>query len=185
MKGVKAASRYAKSLLSLAIEQKSLDAAYNDMKLIDDTCDQSRELQALLKSPVIKADKKQAIMTALFGSKLSPITAGFMKLIIQHRREDILHEIADSFVKQYKAHKNIGVAEIITASPLKADAKAKILEQLRKQEGREMEIIEKVDPSLIGGLIVRIGDKQFDGSISRKLNDLKKDFSKNPYVPAF
>lgn len=181
----KAASRYAKSLLSLAIEQKVLDAAYNDMKLIDDTCDQNPDLQALLRSPVIKGDKKQAVMNAIFASKLSPITAGFIKLIIQHRREDVLHEIADSFVKQYKAHKNIGVAEIITATPLKADIKAKILEQLRKQEGREMEIIEKIDPSLIGGLVVRIGDKQFDGSISRKLNDLKKEFSKNPYVPSF
>lgn len=184
MKGIKAASRYAKSLLSLAIEQKMLDAAYDDMKLIDDTCDQNRELQALLRSPVIKGEKKQAVMQAIFGSKLSPITAGFVKLIIQHRREDLLHEIADSFVKQYKAYKNIGVAEIITAAPLKADVKSKIIEVLRKQEGREMEIIEKVDPSLIGGLIVRIGDKQFDGSISRKLNDLKKDFSKNPYVPS-
>jgi F-type H+-transporting ATPase subunit delta len=184
MKGAKAASRYAKSLLSLAVEQKVLDTAYSDMKLIDDTCDQNRELQALLKSPVIKGDKKQAVMNAVFGAKLSPITAGFIKLIIQHRREDMLHEIADSFVKQYKAHKNIGVAEVITAAPLKADAKNKLMEVLRKQEGREMEIVEKVDPSLIGGLIVRIGDKQFDGSISRKLNDLKKDFSKNPYVPS-
>ena len=185
MKGAKAAARYAKSLLSLAVEQKTLEAAFSDMKLIDDTCDQNPELQVLLKSPVIKGDKKQAVMNAIFASKLSPITAGFIKLIIQHRREDILHEIADSFVKQYKAHKNIGVAEIITASPLKADAKARIMEQLKKQQGREMEIVEKVDPALIGGLVVRIGDKQFDGSISRKLNDLKKDFSKNPYVPSF
>lgn len=185
MKGTKSAPRYAKSLMSLAIEQKSLEEAFADMKLIDDTCDQNRELQIVLKSPVIKADKKQAVMNAVFKDKLSPITAGFVKLIIAHRRENILHEIADSFVRQYKAHKNIGVAEIITSSPLKADAKAKILAELKKQEGREMEIVEKVDPSLIGGLIVRVGDKQYDGSISRKISDLKKEFSKNPYIPAF
>ncbi len=185
MKGTKAASRYAKSLLSLAVEQKTLDTAYADMKLIDDTCDANRDLQLLLKSPVVKADKKQAVMNAVFGKALSSLTAGFIKLIIQHHREDLLHEISDSFVKQYRAHKNIGVAEIITAVPLKTDVKNKIAEQLRKQEGREMNVIEKVDENIIGGLIVRVGDKQFDGSILRKLNDLKKEFSKNPYVPTF
>ena len=185
MSSAKSAPRYAKSLMSLAIEQKSLEAAFADMKLIDETCDQNRDLHVLLKSPVVKADKKQAVMNAVFKDKLSPITAGFVKLIINHRRENILHEIADSFVRQYKAHKNIGVAEIITAAPLKAETKAKILAELKKQEGREMEIVEKVDPSLIGGLIVRVGDKQYDGSIARKISDLKKEFSKNPYVPAF
>lgn len=185
MKGIKAASRYAKSLLSLAIEQKVLEQAYTDMKLIDDTCDKNRDLQLLLKSPIVKADKKQTVMTSVFGPHLSPITNGFVKLIIQHRREDLLHEIADSFVKQYQAHKNIGVAEIISATPLKAEIRTKIIEHLKKQEGREIEVIEKVDATLIGGLLIRIGDRQFDGSIVRKLHDLKKEFSKNPYVPAF
>jgi len=185
MKGTKSAPRYAKSLMSLAIEQNSLEVAFADMKLIDDTCDQNRDLQILLRSPVVKADKKQAVMNAVFADKLSPIAAGFVKLIIAHRRENILHEIADSFVRQYKAHKNIGVAEITTSTKLNADAKAKILAELKKQEGREMEIVEKVDPAVIGGLIIRVGDKQYDGSIARKLNDLRKEFSKNPYVPAF
>lgn len=185
MKGTKSAPRYAKSLMSLAIEQKSLEQAYLDMKLIDDTCDQNKDLQIVLRSPVIKADKKHAVMNAVFANKLSPIVAGFVKLIINHRRENILHPIADSFVRQYKAYKNIGVAEIITSSPMKPEVRVKVLAELKKQEGREMEIIEKVDPTLIGGLIIRIGDKQFDGSISRKLAELKKEFSKNPYIAEF
>lgn len=185
MKGTKAASRYAKSLLALAIERNEVDSAYHDMRLIDDTCDTNRDLQLFLKSPIVKADKKQQVVEALFGTQLKPLTAGFLKLIIQHRRENLVHEIADSFVKQYREHKNIGLAEIISATPLNADSKSKIVAQLKKQEGREMEVIEKVDPTIIGGLVIRIGDKQFDGSISRKLSDLKRDFSKNPYVPSF
>lgn len=185
MKGIKAASRYAKSLLSLAVERNETENAFRDMKLIDDTCDVNHDLQLFLKSPIVKADKKQEVMNAVFGAKLSPLTAGFMKLIIRHRREDLFHEIADSFVKQYREYKNIGVAEIITATPLSTDLKSKIIAQLKKQEGREMEVIEKIDVNLIGGLVIRIGDKQFDGSISRKLSDLKRDFSKNPYVPNF
>lgn len=185
MKGAKSASRYAKSLMALAIEKNLLEQAYTDMKLIDDTCDQTKELQVLLKSPVVKADKKQAIMSAIFKGKLTPITDQFVELIIRHRRENILHEISDSFVKQYQAYKKIDVAEIISAVPLKADIKANIIAQLKKQSGREVLVKEIVDPSIIGGLVVRIGDKQFDGSIARKLNDLKKDFSKNPYVAEF
>jgi F-type H+-transporting ATPase subunit delta len=185
MKGAKSASRYAKSLMALAIEKNLLEQAYTDMKLIDDTCDQTKELQLLLKSPVVKADKKQTIMSMVFKGKLNPITEQFVQLIIRHRRENILHEISDSFVKQYQAYKKIDVAEIISAIPLKAEIKANIVAQLKKQSGREIVVKEVVDPSIIGGLIVRIGDRQYDGSISRKLNDLKKDFSKNPYVPAF
>ncbi|HYG50684.1 MAG TPA: ATP synthase F1 subunit delta [Flavobacteriales bacterium] len=185
MKGTKSASRYAKSLMVLAIEQNLLEQAYADMKLIDDTCDQTKELQLLLKSPVVKADKKEAIMKAVFKGKLSAITEQFVQLIIRHRRENILHEISDSFVKQYQAYKKIDVAEIISAIPLKADIKANLVAQLKKQSGREVLVKEIVDPAIIGGLVVRIGDKQYDGSIARKLNDLKKDFSKNPYVPSF
>lgn len=185
MKGAKSASRYAKSLMALAVEKNLLEQAYTDMKLIDDTCDQARDLQMLLKSPVVKADKKQAIMHAVFKGKLSPITEQFVELIIRHRRENILHEISDSFVKQYQAHKNIAVAEIVTAVPLKPEARNTIIAKLKKETGREVVVKEVVDPSLIGGLLIRMGDRQFDGSISRKLNDLKKEFSKNPYVASF
>lgn len=184
MKGTKAAPRYAKSLMDLAIEQNSLDRAYADMKMVDDICDKNREMRAVLKSPVIKGDKKIAIIESVFEGRLSPIVSGFIKIITQHRREYMLHEISDSFVKQYNYYKNISVAEITTAVKLSDETRKRLAESLRKSEGREVQIREKVDPSLIGGLIVRIGDRQYDGSISRKLHDLKKEFSNNPYVPS-
>jgi F-type H+-transporting ATPase subunit delta len=184
MKGTKAASRYAKSLLMLAIEQKMEEQAYNDMLLVKKTCDQNADLRILLRSPIIKSDKKTSILTAVFPS-LSKLTAGFVKIITQHRRENMLYEIAASYIDQYKEHKKILVAEVITAVKLTDDARKKIAESLRKSQGRDIEITERVDKEIIGGLIVRIGDRQFDGSIMRKLNELRKQFSDNPYVPEF
>ncbi|MFI5205117.1 MAG: ATP synthase F1 subunit delta [Flavobacteriales bacterium] len=184
MKGTKAAPRYAKSLLMLAIEQKMDERAYTDMLLMKKTCDQNEDLRILLRSPVIKGDKKTSILTALFPS-LSPIVSGFIKIITQHRRENMLYEIAGSYIAQYKEHKKIVVAEVISAVKISDNARKKISETLHKSQGKEIEIVERIDKDIIGGLIVRVGDRQFDGSIMRKLNDLRKQFSDNPYIPEF
>jgi F-type H+-transporting ATPase subunit delta len=184
MKGTKAASRYAKSLLMLAIEQKLEQQAYADMQQIIKTCDGNADLRVLLRSPVIKSDKKNTVLKAVFPS-LNKVTSGFVKIITDHRRENMLYEIAASYVSQYKEHKKILVAEVITAVKLTDDARKKITDSLKKSEGREVEITERIDKDIIGGLIVRVGDRQFDGSIMRKLKDLRKQFQNNPYVPEF
>lgn len=184
MKGTKVASRYAKSLLMLAVEQNMADEAYADMQRIHATCIASKDLTSVMRSPVINGDKKLSVLGAIFPG-LGKLTSGFIRIITTHRREDILPEIASSYISQYKEHKKIVTAEVITAVPLNDNARKKIAESLKKSQGKEVDVVEKVDADLIGGLIVRVGDKQFDGSIARKLNDLRKQFSDNPYVPEF
>jgi F-type H+-transporting ATPase subunit delta len=182
MKGARVAYRYAKSLLNLAVEQNVLEPAYNDMKQIAAVCNESRDFVVFLRSPVIKADKKISAINAVFGGKLSPITSGFVNIITTHRRENVLAEIANSFVAQYLAHKNVAKAEVITATPLDATLRSRILDVVKRSEGREVEMVEKVDPDIIGGIVVRVGDRRYDGSIARKLRQLRKDFSHNAYV---
>lgn len=182
MKGIRVSYRYAKSLLMLAKEQNFLEDAFRDMKLISDICAQNRDFVVLLKSPVIKSDKKVKIIHAVMGGKLSAITSGFITIITNHHREGLLVEISESFVHQYKEFKNIAVAEIISASPLDDAQRKKISDAVKKAIGKDVELKEKVNNDIIGGLVVRVGDKQFDGSILRKLKELKKDFSKNQYV---
>jgi F-type H+-transporting ATPase subunit delta len=182
MKGTVVASRYAKSLLGLAIEQNKLEEAYADMLMVAKTVNENRDLELLLKSPVVKTDKKQAILDQLFGSKISPISSGFFKIITTKRREYLIGQIANSFVQQYKFHNNIITAEITSAVKLDANLKKKVLQLVKSTEQEEVEVVERIDESLIGGIIVRIGDKQVDASILRQINDLKKDFSKNPYI---
>jgi F-type H+-transporting ATPase subunit delta len=184
MQSTKAASRYSKSLLMLAIEQKMDVQAFNDMELVKKTCDQNNDLRILLRSPIVKGKKKNTILKAVFPS-LSPLSAGFIKIITDHRRENMLYEIATNFISQYKEYKKVLIAEVITAVPLTEEAKTKISKELHKSQGKEVEITSRIDKNIIGGLIVRVGDKQFDGSIMRKLNELRKQFSDNPYIPEF
>ena len=177
------ASRYAKSLIDLAVETKQLEEVANDMRLIKKVCKENREFVILLESPVVKTDKKMAIFKSVFGNKISETTAAFLDLIARKRREGYIDDIAYAFDEQYKSFKNITTAVITTAVPLDAATKSKIADIVKKKATGEVELIEKIDKSLIGGFVLTVNDKQVDTSIKRKLNDLRKNFSTNLYVP--
>lgn len=176
------ASRYAKSLLDLAVEKGQLEAVYADMQQVKSVCDGSREFVLFLNSPVIKTDKKIETFQAVFTDNLSAMTRSFLEIIAHKRRESYIPQIASAFVEQYKQHKKILTAVITSAVGLDATTKAKVLELVKAQSSGEVELIEKVDPSVIGGFVIKIGDKQVDRSVLRQLANLKKSFSENPYV---
>ena len=180
-----AGNRYAKSLIGLSIEKKELDTVYNDMVLISETVENSKDLDLLLKSPVVKTDKKQEILASIFGKETSELTKQFLLLISSRNREAIIGDIAGAFVRQYKVIKKIIVTEVTSAIKLDSAQKKKILQLLNTNESSSVEVIEKINPEIIGGFIVRVDDKQIDASISRKLDDLKQGFSKNPYIADF
>jgi F-type H+-transporting ATPase subunit delta len=171
------ASRYAKSLVDLAVEQKQLDAVYKDMTLIKQSIHESRELQLFLKSPVVKPVKKVEVLKALFFSHVSKLTGGYLVLVVNKKRASILEEIAESFIEQYREHNNITTAVITSAVKLDDTVRKKALSIVKGISKGEVELVEKVNPELIGGFILRVGDKQVDNSVSRQLNDLKKNFN--------
>ena len=185
MKESLAGNRYAKSLIALSIEKDELDVIYNDMTLISKTVESSKDLDVLLKSPVVKTDKKQEILTAIFGKNTTELTKQFLLLISSRNREALIGEIANAFVRQYKVIKKIIVTEVTSAVKLDAAQKKKILQLLNTDESSSVEVIEKINPDIIGGFIVRVDDKQIDASISRKLDDLRQNFSKNQYIADF
>ena len=178
----RAAVRYAKSIIQLSIEQRNLELVKADMDLIHSTCEASRELVLLLESPVVKADKKLAVLNAVFGSKLSPLTNSFIKILTEKGRESLIDDIAFAFEDQYFAHKNVLRTVIKSVDGLNDDFKFRVTQLVRTAYDKEVEIIEEKDPSLIGGFVLTIGDKQVDASISRKLAELEKEFSKNTYM---
>lgn len=166
-----AGNRYAQSLLEVAVEKNQLESVYNDMLLVGSTIKDSRELSVLLNSPVIKSTKKASVLKALFGAKVGEDTTHFLKLVSERNRESLLQDIAFSFVSLYKKYKNIIVAEVTSAVKLDDIQKEKIIRLLKTDDTIEM--IEKIDPSIIGGFIVRVDDKQIDASILRELSDLR------------
>ncbi len=177
------ASRYAKSLIDLAVETKQLEEVRADMKLIKSVCEGNREFVTLLESPVVKTDKKMSIFKEIFADKISVTTLTFLNLIATKRREGYIDNIAYAFDEQYKIHKNITSAEVTSAAPLDETNKAQILAIVSKTASGQVELIEKVDKSLIGGFILTVDGKRVDTSVKRKLNDLRKNFSGNVYVP--
>lgn len=177
MKGSLAAKRYAKSLMDLAIERKMLDAIYSDMVVVADTVADNHDLKLLLNNPIVKSDKKKSILDAIFSKSTNPLTLEFFKLIASRGREELVGEIAQSFVVEYKRHKKIAVAEAFSATQLDQKQRDAIVKLLAEDGVDSVEITEKIDPSLIGGFIVRIGDKQIDQSVARKLSQLKQELS--------
>ncbi len=187
MKENRVSYRYAKSLLNFSIEQKKLEDTFADMETILKAIDGSKDLDLLLKSPVVKSDKKQSIIDAIFGDVLGDISKEFVRIIVRKGREQYLGMIAQAFVKQYKEHKNITTAEVVTAIPLDETLRNKVLDMIKKSPEitGDVELVERVDKEVIGGLLVRVGDRQNDATIARRLNELKQEFYHNPYVAEF
>lgn len=182
MSGIRIASRYAKSLLDLCIEKGQLDAAKADMIMLSGLMEESRDLRMMLSSPVVKADKKVDILHKLFDGNLSPITMGFITLLTRKGREGFLPEIVSSFINQLRKHQGITVAEVTSAVALDANSRVKMLESASKLAGGQVELLEKVDATLIGGFILKVGDRQINAAISNQIKELKREFAENPYI---
>lgn len=180
----RAASRYAKSILDLAQERGNLPQVKEDMDLFAKTLEQNRDLRLLLRNPIVKHDKKLAILRAIFGGKVSEVTEKFFTIITQHNRESALEWVATEFQSQYERLRGIQVAQVTTAQPLTPALREEVTELVRHQSGlQSITLTEKVDESLIGGFVLRIGDQQIDDSVRNRLRKLRGEFTNNPYQP--
>ena len=185
MSEIRVASRYAKSLLDLAVEKGVLEEVNNDMQLFAQTLESSPELARLLKNPIVTNDKKRHILTKIFGKKFHSMTKTFFDIVSRKNREENLPAVAEEFHRQYNSYKGIVAAEVVTTFPLTEDMRKQFRAMVAKISGKSVELSERIDKSLIGGYILRVGDKQIDESISSRLTELKSEFSHNPYVKEF
>ena len=180
MKETRVALRYAKSLISLAEERDVLEQVKGDMELILSVCEESQDFSNMLKSPVVKADKKSAILNQVFGSKISELSLSFLNLLTSKKREAILGAVAENYINLYNESKNIVSATVTTAAAITEDIKAQVLTQLKSVVGdADVRIEERVDASLIGGFVLRVGDLEFNASVANKLQKLKREFVSN------
>ncbi|MEJ5963744.1 ATP synthase F1 subunit delta [Pedobacter immunditicola] len=174
----KAASRYAKSIIDLSIETKSLEEVKSDMALVSKVIGENSQLEAILNNPIVPIDKKAGILADLFLGKVHPISSSFMKLMVNKGRSAIVYSAAKQVVTQYNDLKGIVTADVTSATALTAESRAEIIAIVKKEIGaNEVILKEKVDDDLIGGFILKVEDKQFDASIAGGLNKLKKEFA--------
>lgn len=177
------ASRYAKSLMDLAVEQNKLERVLEDVQSFQ-AATEVRDLYLLLKSPIVHASKKLEIVKALFDGKYDELTMAFLNIIINKGREEYLPEIAAEFVAQYRNLKGISSVRLITASPVSDEQLNLIKEKLMAsgETDQSVEISTEVDPEIIGGFVIEFEDKVYDASIAHKIEELKKEFTGNSFV---
>ena len=173
----RAAYRYARALMDLAVEQGKVREVEQDMRLVLDTIQGSDPLKDMLHSPVITDHEKGAALKALF-KKAQPLTSELFNLLGTNRRVDILKEVAEQYEALYEKMQGQDVARVLTAVPLSASLEKKILKQLKDITGREVVIENEIDPELIGGFILQMGDLEYNASISNKLGNLKRELVK-------
>jgi len=170
-------ARYAKSLIDLAQDENILEEVKKDMDLFISVVKSNYELYAVLRNPIISHDKKVKILDALFSDKVSKATLGFFKIMINKSRGEVLYFSAQEFVNQYNVKKNIIKALVTSATPLSAANQKQIADIVAAEVGGHIVLQTKVDPSLIGGFILTVGDRQIDASIASSLKKLKMDFA--------
>lgn len=180
------ASRYVKSLLSLAVEQNALDQVHSDMLSFSKVVKENRDFALMLRNPIIKHDKKREVLEKIFTGKVNKLTLAIFDIITSKNREPLLPAIAEEFHHAYNAYKNVGEASVTTAVPLDAQLRSELEKIVRKlSDKKDVELKEKVDADMIGGFVLNVGDRQIDASIKNKLNALKVKFSQNPYIKEF
>jgi F-type H+-transporting ATPase subunit delta len=177
MKSTKAAGRYAKALLELALDQQKIEVIENNMQQIISVANEAHDFQVFLSSPLIKVDKKLEVIKSIFGN-FDALSISFLEMVATNRRESLITEIASAFLAQLKEHRGIVPVTIISAKPLDAQTKAQITSKISASIKGTLEITENLDESLIGGFIVRMGDHQIDASVSNQLNRLKQELVK-------
>ncbi|HFC00517.1 MAG TPA: ATP synthase F1 subunit delta [Phaeodactylibacter sp.] len=178
MSVTKLAGRYAKSLLDLAQEQGKLDTILGDVESFKEATN-NRDFYLMLKSPIVNATKKRNIIKAIFEEGFDKMTMAFTDIILTKGREEYLPEICEEFINQYQGLKNITSATVISAAPLKPETLEKIKNKIRSEmtDGGTVEIETKVDASLLGGFVIKIGDKLYDASVASRLKKLKKELA--------
>lgn len=183
MSSPRLAKRYAKSLIDLSTEMKQLEQVYNDVVLLKKITKGSRDFVVMLKSPIIHADKKIKIITAIAGNNISQITYAFISLLCKKNREDNLPEIISSFISQYNQFKGIHTATLTTAitvsDKILRDFQTRILNSTKVPH---LNLETRVDDKIIGGFILEMEGKLIDASILRDLVDVKKQFASNEYM---
>jgi F-type H+-transporting ATPase subunit delta len=185
MKNPKLSSRYAKALFEFARDNNQIEEVFGDLTLFSNTLKENRELQVLLRNPVVEAHQKHKIFESIFNGTLHDTTYQFLGVLLRKRREPALDTICAEFFKLYNTAHNIKPVTIITAQPLGDALKSKIVDMLTEQTRATIDLRQIVDPGIIGGFVIKMDDYYLDSSIITKINKLRQEFSQNSFQVQF
>jgi len=183
MNNPRLAQRYAKSLIDIATEMKQLDVVHNDIIFLDSVVKESRDFVLMLNSPIINADKKYKIISAITNGKISKTTESFLKLLCNKNREANLPGVITSFIERYNAITGLHKAKLTTATPVSKELADSFISKIKDSTSYDKVALESVvDDKIIGGFVLEMEGKRIDNSILRNLQEVKKQFANNDYL---
>jgi F-type H+-transporting ATPase subunit delta len=172
----RAAIRYAKAILETAVSSGNALKVNEDMLSIVSSIAGSTELSEFLSSPIVTSDVKMSALSEVFAS-VQAETKSLFRLLQENKRFEILAPIASQYIMLFDEMNNVEVAKVTTAFPITTDLESKVLAKVATISNKKITIENIVDPSIIGGFILRIGDKQYNASVANRLQELKREFS--------
>lgn len=172
---------YAKALFLLAGETGEREAVAEEMRMVGDVCCQSRELTAIFRNPEIKAAKKAAIVSDLFGESVSKTTMTFLLFVVRKNRSVNLRGISQAYLDLYRESHGIVLSKLVTAEPADEGVKAMVEKVIADYTHKQVELEAKTDPSIIGGLAMEFDNTMYDARVSTRLAKLRREFDKNIY----
>lgn len=170
------AKRYAKALFELAATQQAVSEVETELKLIVEALEQDPQIEQFMSLPSIDPEKKIAVLKAAFGDRVSGLVLNTIQILVQRRRYDILANVYEAYTKIAGEALGQAHATIYSAHTLSADEMAALTNQFGELVGKKIIAEQVLEPSLLGGVQVRIGDRLYDGSLSGKLERLQKSF---------
>jgi F-type H+-transporting ATPase subunit delta len=183
MSNVRLATRYAKSIIGLAIERGELEKVFADMQWLQAVCKSNRDFISMLRSPVIKSDIKGKIVKAIAQDNIGELTNAFIHLLINKGRESALPEITTAFIQQYKEFKKIYTVKLTTAFSVSDDVKKSFVDHIRSTtEMQNIELETVVNEDIIGGFVLQTGDKMVDASVAYDLKEIARQFENNDFI---
>ena len=174
--------RYANSLIQLAEEKKIFNKISADANLVFNTLQSSKELRAILKSPIIKLNDKKSLLQKIFDKKISSQLQNFIDFVVEKNRVEILTEIFQEFLNLVDKKNNLARARITTAIELNEQQKQNMENELQSKTGRKISADYKINENIIGGFIVNINDVVYDASVKHQMNLLRKKFSEETVI---
>jgi F-type H+-transporting ATPase subunit delta len=182
MKESRIAIRYAKALFDLSLEKDNIERVYEDMMLVLDVCRSNKDFRLLLSNPVVRTDKKISVIRAIFDQHIEKMSLLFLEIITKAGREDFIEHISDQYISLYKDYKGIIATTLQTVVKIDDKIREQLINLLEKQTNSSIELIEELDEDLIGGFVFKYGNLEYDASIRKQIQRLRKEFESNLYV---
>lgn len=172
------AAVYAKPIFELACEDGLLDEVRGELKALTDLLRENREFVSLLESPFVQIEQRVSLLKKVFQGKLSSISLGLLEAVLKRKRLSYIADIAEQYERFYCGHKGINLVDVTVASAMSNEAIGKLSEKLSKAAGGPVRMDVKIDPSILGGIVIEQGDIIIDNSLRKALQEARNAISR-------